>query len=190
MKKFLITVTTIALTSLGVFSLNLPAQAHSDEVSSSPADGATVEAGEIPIELTFGEPLMVMDDDSVGHEIVITDSEGIVVPMSACAGASDTTLSATAMIQTAGSYEAYWRTVSEDGHPVEGNFKFTVTNTSGYEVDQAKQIVCEESVGVHEHEEAIESEEGSNVLVNVVGGIAALAVAGVIVAISRGRRRK
>lgn len=190
MKKFLVSITTIALTSLGLFGAVLPAQAHSDEVSSTPAAGSTVEAGAIPVELQFAEPLMVMDDATVGHEIVITDENGTEVSMSACATASAETLTATAMIDKAGEYNAYWRTVSEDGHPVEGNFKFTVTNTTGYVVDASKTIICEANAGVHEHEAEGEHQEATNAMVYIVIGIIAVAVGITVMFISLGRRRK
>lgn len=132
MNKILRISLALALSSLGVFATFSPAQAHSDELKTSPEAGSTVEAGLIPVELQFGEPLMVMADSAASNEIIVVNAAGEPVAMSKCSEAKDSTLSATAMIADAGTYTVNWRAVSEDGHPVEGTFDFKVENTTGY----------------------------------------------------------
>lgn len=192
MKKFLITFSAVALTSLSLFGPVSPAQAHSDQVESTPVAGSTVEAGAIPIELQFGEPLMVMDDNSVGHEIVVTNADGTEVAMSSCASAHDSTLAAVAMIDQPGTYNAYWRTVSEDGHPVEGTFEFTVVNTTNYSVDESQTVICAALISEHEedYEEADDTNQASNQVIYIGVGVIAAVGGTVAVLISRSRRRK
>ena len=51
---------TVSLLVLGSVLLSSPVLAHDELVSTSPLAGATVEAGAIPIRLTFGEAPMKM----------------------------------------------------------------------------------------------------------------------------------
>lgn len=114
-----------------VIGVSSPALAHSDELKTSPEQGSTVEAGRIPITLTFGEELLV-GDDSISHEVVVTDEAGAIVP-ALCASAEGFDLSTAAAIDTPGTYKVTWRTVSADGHPVSGSFDFKVKNTTDYD---------------------------------------------------------
>ena len=105
--------------------------AHSDELKTSPAAGSTVEAGRIPITLTFGEELLT-GDDSISHEVVVTNAAGEIVP-ALCASAEGFELSTASAIDQPGKYTVTWRTVSADGHPVDGTFDFTVENNTDYD---------------------------------------------------------
>lgn len=131
MKRIFGILATLGLTITTFFAISGPAFAHSDEFESNPAAGATVEAGRIPVTLSFGEPLL-LGDDSIAHEIVITDSQGAIIP-ALCAVADSKDLSTAAAIELPGEYTVTYRTVSEDGHPVSGSFSFKVQNTTDYE---------------------------------------------------------
>jgi hypothetical protein len=56
--------------------------------------------------------------------------------------AGGTGLSVLTSIATPGDYTVDWRSVSNDGHPNEGTFKFTVANTSGYEQETVDALAC------------------------------------------------
>ena len=105
--------------------------AHSDELKTSPEQGSTVEAGRIPITLTFGEELLT-GDESISHEVVVTNEAGELIP-ALCASAEGFDLSTAAAIDQPGKYTVTWRTVSGDGHPVDGAFDFTVVNNTDYD---------------------------------------------------------
>ena len=105
--------------------------AHSDELNTSPEQGSTVEAGRIPITLTFGEELLT-GDESISHEIVVANEAGALIP-ALCASAEGFDLSSAAAIDQPGKYTVTWRTVSGDGHPVDGTFDFTVVNNTDYD---------------------------------------------------------
>jgi methionine-rich copper-binding protein CopC len=107
------------------------AWAHSDELKTSPEQGSTVEAGRIPIILTFGEELLV-GDESISHEVVVTNEAGDILP-ALCASAEGFELSTAAALDQPGTYLVTWRTVSGDGHPVSGSFDFKVVNTTDYD---------------------------------------------------------
>lgn len=129
----------LALIGLTFFGSASPALAHANETSTSPAAGSTIEAGLIPIEISFGEKLMNLGADQ-GNVVQIQAPDGSL-PSTSCWVPADTgsttQLSATAQLAIPGKYVVTWRVVSADGHPVEGLFDFTVKNTAGFEVDPA-----------------------------------------------------
>jgi methionine-rich copper-binding protein CopC len=123
---------TLALSSL-MFNA-LPASAHADFESSTPAAGETVEAGNIQVALMFGE------------EMLGTEASGTVVSVQGPAGPENAQwadgcidsvrgklVSESVSLSLPGTYEVDWRAVSADGHPVEGTFKFELVNTTNYE---------------------------------------------------------
>lgn len=102
------------------------ASAHTKIDHTTPAADATVDAGVQTVSVFFTDKIMNLADST---EIVITDSEGNSVEVS-CVEVKDASISADAFFTTAGDYQVAWRTVAEDGHPIEGNFNFTVTGTA------------------------------------------------------------
>ena len=116
------------------------ASAHSDELITSPETGSTVDAGRIPITLTFGEELLV-GDESISHEVVITGEDGAIVP-ALCASAEGFDLSTAAAIDQPGEYTVTWRTVSADGHPTSGDFNFNVVNNNDYDAASDPVDAC------------------------------------------------
>ena len=116
------------------------ASAHSDELITSPEANSTVDAGRIPITLTFAEELLV-GDESISHEVVITGEDGAIVP-ALCASAEGFDLSTAAAIDQPGEYTVTWRTVSADGHPTSGDFKFNVVNNNDYDAASDPVDAC------------------------------------------------
>lgn len=97
-----------------------PAQAHAELESTNPADGSSISAPPENVVLTFGEELVpetvnVAISDAGGPLDGITprtDGAVVTVPWPAEVGDGD--------------YTVAFRVVSQDGHPVEGIFAFTV----------------------------------------------------------------
>lgn len=114
--------------------------AHDEVVATYPASGETVEAGQIGVLVDFSADVMA-NDRNEGFEIRVSDSQGNIQPV-ACLDASGATLASTTSLATRGDYRVDWRSVGNDGHAIEGSFKFSVTNTSGYEQQNADQIAC------------------------------------------------
>ena len=96
MKRILTSVAALSLSVAAIIGVPSPALAHSDEVKTSPAAGATVDAGRIPITLTFGEELLT-GDDSISHEVIVTNEAGEIVP-ALCASAEGFELSTAAAL--------------------------------------------------------------------------------------------
>jgi methionine-rich copper-binding protein CopC len=112
-----------------VFSLSpLAAQAHDEVVSTSPAAGTTVAPGDVELAVTFNEDIMKNPDLS-GEVIEVVDSLNDTIQLQAgCLTVSGPTLSTKVNIQNPGDYTVNWRSVSNDGHPNEGTFAFTVSD--------------------------------------------------------------
>lgn len=130
-----------ALLALATSFFAAPAAiAHDDVVSTYPSSGETVEAGLVGIEVLFSEDVMVSENND-GLEIRISDSQGNEQPVG-CLSAAGAGLYSTASLAAAGDYTVVWRSVGNDGHPLEGTFKFSLTNPSNYEQQSADQIPC------------------------------------------------
>lgn len=137
MKKLVL---AFVLLFASTFLITPSAMAHDDVASSYPASGETVEAGPIGILIDFSNNVMA-NENNEGFEIRVSDSQGNVQPVS-CLNASGATLSSTASLAADGDYVVDWRSVGNDGHAVEGTFKFSVVNTTNYEQQSADQIAC------------------------------------------------
>lgn len=116
-----------------LLAIPLSANAHDQLVDQSPADGETLSAGELEIELTFNNDLLALDGGA-GNEIVVQAPSGEVfytgcLPVDADRGVLSLDL------DQAGEYQVAWRVVSSDGHPIAGQFSFLVENSEGYEAN-------------------------------------------------------
>ena len=100
----------------------LPASAHSTLLSQTPEDGAELDEVPEAVVLTFNE-----DITDLGSDIVITGPDG------EDASGDDTTIDGAEVSRpvaddlSAGEYSVDWRVVSADGHPISGEFTFTLT---------------------------------------------------------------
>ena len=111
-----------------------PALAHDEIIGTSPSDGASVAAGAFDVTITSGEDIMNMAD-MAGNEIVVSgpaDSADSTVVSLNCIKVSGATAAVPVDIEKPGTYTATWRLISQDGHPQDGTFSFTVTNDNGY----------------------------------------------------------
>ena len=130
-----------ALLALATAFVATPAAfAHDDVVSTYPTSGETVEAGLVGIQVDFSEDVMASENNE-GFEIQVSDAQGNDQPVG-CLSAAGSSVSSTASLAAAGDYTVVWRSVGNDGHPLEGTFKFSLTNSSNYEQQSADQIPC------------------------------------------------
>lgn len=98
-----------------------PASAHASLVTTSPADDALLDEAPETITLTFTEGVAVQADG-----VRVLDANGDRVDAGE-ASASGSTVSAPLRSGIGdGGYVVAWRAVSEDGHPINGAFAFSV----------------------------------------------------------------
>lgn len=111
---------TLLFTALGAG----PAQAHDALQSTSPERDTTVAAAPEIVTLTLSEP--PTDSKSLNLSIItVTDSTGKTLSNGEVTVAGPT-ISTNVTPGSNGPYKVLWRTVSSDGHPIEGTFAFTV----------------------------------------------------------------
>lgn len=110
----------VLLVSLALLGFSATTQAHTGLKTSSPADGAVVQAAPGQIELTFTAAVRLVRFGLKDHEDAIVE----------LGFTPDTEARKTFVVPAAGlgngMYHAEWAAIGEDGHTVTGTFAFTV----------------------------------------------------------------
>jgi methionine-rich copper-binding protein CopC len=117
-----ITVFAAILTFVALLLVGGPASAHDQLLSSDPKDGATLDEHPATISLTFSaSPL------DTGIEVALVGSHGRLVAESENIQVDDKVVTAQlAEGMPPGEYTVAWHVVSSDGHPIDGEFTYTV----------------------------------------------------------------
>lgn len=121
-----------SVVALGLAFLSAgPAFAHAELIGSSPAAGSSV-SDVTEVTVTAGEELLDIGSNAEGFVIIVTDSMGLYYG-DGCVSVTGDTASMPVSLNAPGEYVVAYRVVSEDGHPVEGQFTFTVTGDGSAE---------------------------------------------------------
>jgi methionine-rich copper-binding protein CopC len=113
-----ITVAAAAAALLGVLATAAPAEAHTTLTSSDPAKGASVTAPS-QIRLTYADPVRFPG-------VVLLDAKGGHHEAGKASAVDNHVVQQVRGALAPGVYTVGWRVVAEDGHPVTGEYKFTV----------------------------------------------------------------
>ena len=105
----------------------VPAWAHSRLQHTDPADGATVTAQRAEVTLTFNERV------HGNFTTVVVTGPGGISYSDGHVQVIDDDVHQTVYPLRSGAYTVAWRAISADGHPVEGQFHFTVALPPGHE---------------------------------------------------------
>ena len=119
------TVASIAaalLVAASALFIAAPAQAHDELLSSDPAPGSTADALPGLLTLTFSG---VLATDPGASEVAVTDAAGTSLTDGAPVVA-DTVLTQQLAGEASGVVTVLWKVVSSDGHPISGEYSFTV----------------------------------------------------------------
>lgn len=111
---------TAALTTVAVLAPATTASAHDQLTGTDPEDGATVEAPDT-VELTFSGAI-----GDLGAQVAVTDADGRSVVEGPPQVAGTVVEQDLAEDLAAGDYAVVWRVTSQDGHPISGEFFFSV----------------------------------------------------------------
>ena len=117
MKKLL-----VLLVSLFIVA---PASAHTSLVSSFPSSGAVLNEVPAEVRIKFNEDLLLVDDKNPNRIEVINGVGQVVSGMSVVEGPEIFT-ALDLSLEPSGEYLVKYRVVSADGHPIEGEYQFTV----------------------------------------------------------------
>jgi methionine-rich copper-binding protein CopC len=111
-------VAAVATALFGVLVTAVPAEAHTTLTASSPAKGAVV-TSPAQIRLTFGDPVRFTG-------VVVEDAKGGHHEAGKAQAVDNHVTQAVAGVLPPGVYTVGWRVVAPDGHPVTGEYRFTV----------------------------------------------------------------
>ena len=161
-----------ALSCVLLFTCSLSAFAHGEITQSTPVADSNVLSAPKEVSIEFDGKLQTIGN-AVVNLITVTDNQGQVIssPTSVVEGNKISTK--LQLTDITGLVSVHYRIVSEDGHPVEGDYSFTVgqtpvaTSANGEEAAEAEAGISEES--------------GSNLLVNGVGLLILIGIVFVIV---------
>lgn len=146
-----------------LFSLLIvaPASAHTSLVSSLPESGAVLSEVPAEVRLKFNEDLLLVDDKNPNRIEVVNGVGQVISGMTVVEGPEIYT-ALDLSFEPSGEYLVKYRVVSSDGHPVEGEYQFTVASP---EVISAPVEA--------------EPEDGSNLLVRLAQTLLVLAGIGI-----------
>ena len=109
-----------------------PASAHSQLLATSPADGTTLSSPMAEVTLTFNERVRgTFTMVAVNGPLI--EGSGTVSYSDGHAQVIDDVVHQKVYPLRSGAYSVAWRTISADGHPVEGLFHFTIALPAGDE---------------------------------------------------------
>ncbi len=184
MKKIASGFAALAFGLSAILGISAPASAHAELVEASPAADSLIGALPEYVDLTFGENIMTLDGSEGSNIITVVDSNGAKV--------DDETIVVNAAVVSVGikpgfgdgTYTVAYRVVSEDGHPIEGSYKF--------EVGEAAQtnVIAPAPTASHTDDEhaALEAQSTANTLLVVLGGSIVVAAAASIFLVLRRRK--
>lgn len=124
MKRLLTAVVTIVLAGLAMVGLATPASAHNALVDSNPKSGTALAAGPSTVSLTFDQPVQQGDNLT---SLVVIGPNGDSWQGGDPQVAGSTVNAPLRPLGPAGVYTIGYRILSNDGHPVSGEVKFTLT---------------------------------------------------------------
>lgn len=128
---------TLCIVLAGVLGISSPAVAHDDFVSSYPQAGSNVYRAPDEITLTFSGELTDMEGASV---VEVLDEQGASVAIDA-PGISGTSITQHLAPETAaGAFTVRWKVLSADGHPISGEYAYTVKPMADSDVGEAEGI--------------------------------------------------
>ena len=150
------------LTLCAVLLLTSPisAFAHGEVTSSIPSPNEKIVALPTEISIDFDGELQTLGNSEV-NSITVTDAQGQVIsnPTSVVEGSKIS--NRLLLTDITGLVSVHYRIVSEDGHPVEGDYSFTVGGVPTLTSVQEEEL--------NEVETGVSEESGSNLLVTAVG---------------------
>lgn len=105
--------------------MTLPALAHAQLVDASPKANQTMSASPSEFRLFFSDELI--DLGPASNWLKVENAQGVVVSTDSVLNGNQVSAKPTQALKP-GKYQLTWRVLSEDGHPIQGNYEFTVTS--------------------------------------------------------------
>lgn len=190
--RLLPVIAALAIAAAGVFAAT-PASAHDALVSTDPAADTTLDASPEQLTLAFSAELLA----GAGNEVQVTDAAGASLADGA-AVVDGTNLVQPLVADGSGVITVVWRAVSSDGHPISGQYAFTVAappapTESATEEPSASpepEPTASAPIATDTPTTAPSPDDTASPLPWIIGGVAVLLVAGAVVALLVARARR
>lgn len=167
----------LALAMIAVLAIAVPASAHDQLTSSTPAEGEALATAPEEVVMTFSGELIVLDASMPVAVVMVVDASG----QDWATGETDVQGNmVTAQLKTGmpvAGYQVRWQVVSEDGHPIAGMIPFTIGDADPMVTAGNSDGSMDSDPATTEDQIADESSSPVRVLLIGAGG-AAIAAAG------------
>ncbi|GDX24951.1 copper resistance protein C [Actinomycetes bacterium] len=163
----------LALCAALLLTTPINAFAHGEITQATPAADSNVLTAPQDVSIEFDGKLQTIGN-AVVNLITVTDNQGQVISSPASVVVGNKISTRLQLTDITGLVSVHYRIVSEDGHPVEGDYSFTVGETP-VAINAQDEEAAEAEAGVSE-------ESGSNLLVN---GVGILLLIGIVFAVVR-----
>ena len=158
----------LVLAIASFFAFPVAAFAHGEMVQATPAVDSNVLTAPSEVSIEFDGKLQIIGNTNV-NSIEVTDNQGQLISFPTSVVEGNKISTKLQLTDVTGLVSVHYRIVSEDGHPVEGDYSFTVG-----EMPVANGTVVETY-----EEEVLES--GAKLLVNGVGILTLISIAFLVV---------
>jgi methionine-rich copper-binding protein CopC len=162
----------LVLTVASLFAVPVAAFAHGEMVQATPAVDSKILTAPIEVSIEFDGKLQIIGNTNV-NSIEVKDNQGQLISSPASVVKGNKISTRLQLTDITGLVSVHYRIVSEDGHPVEGDYSFTVGETP-VAISAQGEETAEEEAGVSE-------ESGSNLLINGIGIVILIGIVLVIV---------
>jgi methionine-rich copper-binding protein CopC len=171
-----------------------PAGAHDVLLSTNPAPDSSVDGTQDRVTLNFAAPPLASLESAI--TIQVTDPAGTDVT-DGTVDIDGATLTTGVDLSTAGTYQIGWRSVSEDGHPISGTSVFTSTGVAPATTPTSSPVPTASAPAAAapleadtSHSSDSATEDSAEIMLWILGGLAALFVIGLAVIGYIGRKSK
>ena len=168
--------TALAALFLAVSLSATSVDAHTHLLSTNPVNGAEVTTELSSISLTYGGQI------EEGSFFEITSSEGQNIEVETFTVENRVLTGSFAQPLENDSYTVAWTSISEDGHPITGEFSFTV---NVHKEDEVTPTAEQETEVVTEQNEPTEKNTPSNIVFIALGLLVAIIITSSIILLKR-----
>lgn len=168
----------LALALVAVLATAVPASAHDQLTSSTPAEGEALATAPAEVVMTFSADLIVLDASMTGAVVMVVDATGHDWASGEIEVQGNRVTAKLAPGMPVAGYQVRWQVVSEDGHPISGVIPFTIGDAAPM-VPAGSSDGAADSDAVTPAEDQIADDSSSPVRVLLIGASgAAIAAAG------------
>jgi len=179
----------VTVAAVAILASAVPASAHDQLISSTPSDGAELDAAPESITLTFSGQLLILDESMSGAVVLVVDDSGRDWATGEAEVRGDTVIAAVDPAMPVAGYQVRWQVVSEDGHPISGVIPFTIGDAAPMKTSSASppasDVTTQDTTGAN----AQTADDPSGVLRPLLIGAGGAAIAVVAFALYRFLRR-